>query len=52
MYSMEVQSINGIEASNIYQGGVYGDRIYSDIYIENEAIKKDRKNLLEIKQFI
>ena len=24
MYSMEVQSINGIEASNFYQGRVYG----------------------------
>ena len=32
MYSMEVQSINGIEASKIYQGRVYGDGIYRDIY--------------------
>ena len=33
MYSMEVQSINRIEASNIYQGRVYGGGIYRDIYI-------------------
>ena len=40
---MEVQSINGIEASNIYQGRVYGDGIYSEKYVwylkdENRSI--------------
>ena len=30
---MEVQSINGIEASNIYQGREYGGGIYRDIYM-------------------
>ena len=37
MCFMQVQSINGIEASNIYQAGVYRSGIYRDIYIFDSA---------------